>query len=383
MAQSYYVYRFGGTDELYARTATGSYIHLLPDDLSQLYKLGYDVSEVSLPYDFPGNPTAQPPATQPAAPAAPAPITPPSGAPPPLDIQPGLTAEQWAAQFGESVAAREAADAIAREEIAARTQVAQMQAAASTSAAKISAAASERVAQINATLQRQLQDKQITNDQYMQAKELAQQESQFARDLLLRQDAQEWQKKIGDAELVLKQLAESRDERMAQAQLGANPVNTVAYELYKRQLSQPTAFSSDTLQTAQAMQQSGQQAGQSGGYPAAPPAYSDETLQTVASSAFGTGQQNVTAGRVLYNPWMGGEGVFGVNIPSPNEISRLTYDQMDETTKGLVVSFLNAGIKMGPNGERVAINPNDYFQQMKQSFIPTIGQGQNITQYAA
>ena len=101
-----------------------------------------------------------------------------------------------------------------------------------------------------------------------------------------------------------------------------------------------------------------------GQYEGAPPAYDDETAQTLANSLFG-GQTGP-----MYNPNLGGEGVFGTNVLSPNKMSRGKIGAMSEGELGMLQSILKAGVDMG-EGRRVAIDPSDYFTQVGKSWVPT------------
>jgi hypothetical protein len=177
------------------------------------------------------------------------------------------------------------------------------------------------------------------------------------------------------------QAAEIRMERELQAQLAANPNDFVAYEFYKRALGQsPTTFSSGGGGGGGGMGGGGGGAGSQGfggtQYPSAPPAYSDESLQTVASNLFA----NRTSPN-SWNPNLSGEGVFGAEIAPPNTIGRASWGEMSDSERQIIGSFLKAGINMG--GRRVALDPADYFKQMSRSWIPTLQSGiQGVTQYA-
>ena len=97
-------------------------------------------------------------------------------APKPLEVQPGLEAEQWGKTFGETVASREAQNAIDREAQALQKYVADLNVGLQRDLANINNAADEKLAGINADLQRELQAGRITHEQYMQSKDLAQRE---------------------------------------------------------------------------------------------------------------------------------------------------------------------------------------------------------------
>lgn len=231
----------------------------------------------------------------------------------------------------------------------------------------------------NRKLEIELAEKRINAEQYMQQRSLAQQESQFARELAQRQLEADRDFQIQQADIKIRQMAEGRMERELQARLAANPQDLVAYEFYKRGLGQPEAW--DDAQGQATGMGSGQGTGQTPNaigtpYEEAPPAYSDQSLQELLSSLY----SNVGQG-ALYNPNLSGQTVFGAQIQSPNSISRAEGVNLSDTEMGILSSFLRAGIDMG-GGRRVALDPNDYFQQVEQSWVPTLSSaGSQQTQY--
>lgn len=254
--------------------------------------------------------------------------------------------------------------------------------------ANINASTQKEIAAKDRALQLQLQRNQISADKYMQARELAQRESQFARDLALRSLIADREHEINKANLELNRLGEIRMERELQARLAANPQDFVAYELYKRMLppgqqftgASPAAESQANWDLASTMAGGnatigtvpGQQNMLGTPYEAAPPAYDDNTLATVAAGIFG--QQ----GETEYNPALGGAGIFGSDIPSPNEFSRAQGGSMTDSELGILQSFLKAGVDMG-NGKRVSIDPGEWLSQAEKSWIPTMSSiGQQV-----
>lgn len=224
----------------------------------------------------------------------------------------------------------------------------------------------------------QLQSGQIDAEKYMQAKALAQQESEFARNLAL-------QTLQADRDFQLRSAAEAREERLLRAQLAASPVDTVAYEFYKRGDGTPEAFNM-AQQFAQggAQAPASQQAGSgqftplSGTpYPADNPAYSDKTLQDLVAGFYNSGAQ------ATYNPRLAGTGAFGVQIEGPQSISRAEGSRLTGDQMGVLTSFLKAGIDVG-GGRRVSIDPTEYFSQVQNSWVPTLGEAATAgrTQYA-
>ncbi len=245
--------------------------------------------------------------------------------------------------------------------------------------AAASRASNERMNAANNALQARLVGKQITSNEYMQALDLEQREAEFARDLSFKQNQFSWQQEMDSASLELQQaqvellyLEEARNERTLQAQLAANPADTVMYEYYKRglELSEGGGEPYDPYNLGLGAGGEGGQA-PTGNYPAAPPAYTDETLQGLMAAITGEGG-------ALYNPDLGGTGAFGANIPSPNEISRKTFQGLDKTDLEVFGSFLRAGVETSPGGPRVAIDPADYLQQLQQSWVPTLGESGSV-----
>lgn len=238
----------------------------------------------------------------------------------------------------------------------------------------------------NNRLSIELQEGRIDAEKYMQAKELAQNESQFARSLAL--DTLK-----ADRDFQLRSAEEARNERLLRAQLAAKPEDLVAYEYYKRGAGSPEAYNM-AQQFAQAggtatpggtgtASTSGTGSGQFNpqplsGQPYQPdnPAYSDATYQNLVSGFYNAGAQTP------YNPRLSGTGAFGVKIEGPQSISRREGMSMSKDQMGVLTSFLNAGVDVG-GGKRVSIDPNEYFQQVQDSWIPTLAGGTagGMTQY--
>lgn len=250
-----------------------------------------------------------------------------------------------------------------------------------------------RISEMEASLQRDLTQKKIDADQYMQQLNLAQSESQFARDLALKTLISDRENQLQQATLELNRQAEVRAERELQAHLAANPQDFVAYEYYKRMLGQPGAW--DSAQTMMGDPDSGaqpqtQQVGSptqtqfTGGpddnllgqpYEAAPPAYDDATLQNViAGIQGGNGAE--------WNPNLAGTGAFGAHIQAPNALSRMEALSMSDTDMGILTSFLRAGIQVPGSAQRVALDPQEYFRQSQNSWIPTLASAAAPTRYS-
>ncbi len=273
-----------------------------------------------------------------------------------------------------------------------------------------------QMAEQDQTLQAELQAKRISSAEYMQGRDLAQSEAEFARKLASQQLEADRQFQLQERQQQLDVVVEARQERLLQAQLAANPQDFVAYEFYKRNLGDPQDLAlaskiqqasggtvtggasgtpsgtlsgtlsgtpSGTLSGTPSGTLSGTPSGTPSGtlsgtlsgtpsgtlsgtpFPDAPPAYDDETLRKVLS-----GLQN-QGGQPLYNPRLGGTGVFGANIPSPNDISRSDANALTDSELGILSSFLRAGVQTGAGDSRVALDPQEFFAQTERSFVPT------------
>lgn len=250
--------------------------------------------------------------------------------------------------------------------------------------ARLNTESARALEETRSRLQRELQAGTIDAEKFLQAQRLAQQESEFARNLALDQLIADRDNEIKQAQLELQKFSEIRQERELQAQLAANPQDFVAYEFYKRMLGDPTAwntaqqFAGGEMGTSSAgngpVTASGEDTIEGGGYPEAPPAYSDESLSTLGSSLF-FGNQNQP-----YNQNLGGTGVFGTPIASPNQLSRAQVAGLSPSELGIMQSFLRGGIDMG-GGKRTSIDPEDYFNQSMKSWIPTLASSTGVTRY--
>lgn len=225
-----------------------------------------------------------------------------------------------------------------------------------------------------------LQNGTQSYQQYQANLDRIQRESEFARTYASNQLAEEHRNAYQMGMLGVSQGDLALRERETSAKLAANPSDLVAYEFYKRMLGTPqgqyqapsavptfgsgTAYNAGTAGTAGATGAGTPGSGATAiGMPAAPPAYSDPTLSTLAGSIFNTqpGQS--------WNPTEGGQGVFGSTIPSPNGVSRGAYAAMSPTDRAIADSFIQAGVNVG--GTRTAIPVDDYKQQMQNSWVPT------------
>jgi hypothetical protein len=139
--------------------------------------------------------------------------------------------------------------------------------------------------------------------------------------------------------------AQADARRLQEAQLGANPADFVAYELYKRSLQEQGFTPQGTVRT-------------------------DPEIQDLFSLALG-----LNAGESA------GVGQFGVDIPTTGSISRSELQAFSPTDIGLLQSFLRGGVKTGEgfldklpwSDDRFqGINPEDFFTELEEGLIPTL-----------
>lgn len=210
---------------------------------------------------------------------------------------------------------------------------------------------SERIATMQADMQ-----KEIAKGNNASAERIAKMQNDIAKE----------QNRIQMLNATVNQAAEARMERELQARLAANPNDLVAYEFYKRSLGSPGTLNNGAIPKVKTAGAGGVPGGVSQ-YEQAPPAYDDAALGSLAKSLFD--------GKKLaaWNPNISGEGVFGSEIAPGNTIGRSEFGALSDQEKGIMSSFLNAGINIG--GRRVAINPDDYFQGMQNSWIEPLSSG--------
>ena len=175
--------------------------------------------------------------------------------------------------------------------------------------------------------------------------------------------AQQWEAMIAlQAEIQRGQLALAEQQavdarRMQEAQLGANPADFVAYELYKRSLEEQ-------------------------GFTPESAARSDIEIQDLFDLALDLDKESVEPGSGAY---LGGSpiedllgtGQFGVGIPTTGSISRSQLQGFNPTDIGILSSFLRGGVET--DGGFQGINPEDFFTELEEGLIPTLS-GQR-TQY--
>ena len=134
------------------------------------------------------------------------------------------------------------------------------------------------------------------------------------------------------ADLQREQQADAR--RLQEAQLGANPADFVAFELYKRSLEEQ-------------------------GFTPQSAARSDVEIQDIFGLALGL-NEGVSLGT----------GQFGVDIPTTQSISRSELQGFNPTDIGILSSFLRGGVET--DGGFQGINPEDFFTELEEGLIPTL-----------
>ena len=142
------------------------------------------------------------------------------------------------------------------------------------------------------------------------------------------------QVRAAKAQELMTRQAQADARRMQEAQLGANPADFVAYELYKRSLEEQ-------------------------GYTPQGAIRSDVDIQDIFSLALGL-DEGLSAGT----------GQFGVDIPTTGSISRSELQGFNPTDIGILSSFLRGGVET--DGGFQGINPEDFFTELEEGLIPTL-----------
>ncbi len=153
--------------------------------------------------------------------------------------------------------------------------------------------------------------------------------------------AQQWeaalalQAEIQRGQLALQEEQAADSRRLQEAQLGANPADFVAYELYKRSLVDQGFTPEGTVR-------------------------SDSEIQELVDAALGLNVGDVE-----------GTGRFGVDIPTTGSISRSELQSFSPTDIGVLSSFLSGGVDTG-EGEFQGINPEDFFTELEEGLVPVL-----------
>lgn len=125
--------------------------------------------------------------------------------------------------------------------------------------------------------------------------------------------------------------------RVQEAQLGANPADFVAFELFKRSMEEQ-------------------------GFETSSPARSDVDIQDLFSLALDL--EGVDGASI-------GTGQFGVDLPASSAISRSQLQGFDATDIGLLSSFLRGGVETGEDTFQ-GINPEDFFTELEEGLVPVL-----------
>jgi hypothetical protein len=134
------------------------------------------------------------------------------------------------------------------------------------------------------------------------------------------------------------ELQEQRDadaRRLQEAQLGANPADFVAYELYKRNLVEQGFQPEGAIR-------------------------SDADIQDLFTSAL-----RLNEGDSL------GTGQFGVELPSTQSVSRSELQGFSTTDIDILSSFLRGGVDIG-QGELAGVSPADFFKELEEGLVPVL-----------
>jgi hypothetical protein len=146
--------------------------------------------------------------------------------------------------------------------------------------------------------------------------------------------AQQWeaalalQKQLAEEQAQLQRESQADVRSLQEAQLGANPADFVAYELYKRSLQEQGYTPQGAVRT-------------------------DPEIQDLFNLALG-----LDAGDSV------GTGRFGVDIPTTGSISRSELQAFNPTDVGILQSFLRGGVET--DGGFQGINPEDFFTELEE-----------------
>ncbi|KKN26618.1 hypothetical protein LCGC14_0872820 [marine sediment metagenome] len=122
--------------------------------------------------------------------------------------------------------------------------------------------------------------------------------------------------------------------RTTELQLSTNPIDFVAYELYKRGL-------------------------EAKGFDPQAASQSNTDIQAMMEQLVGGEGET---GRLL--------GEFGVDIPGTEQWSRSQFRGLAQSEQDILSSFLRAGVET--SGGEVSIDPGDYYRRLAEGFVPTL-----------
>ena len=176
------------------------------------------------------------------------------------------------------------------------------------------------------------------------------------------------QVRAAKAQELMTRQAQADVRRQSEAQLGANPADFVAYELYRRQLEEEGFTPERASRSDVDIQNLFNVALGLGGSTPLPEGMA-QIPENVAGGIYGLGGDPGTATL--------GKGQFGVNLPTTGSISRAELQSYSPTDIGILQSFLRGGVET--DGGFQGINPEDFFTELEEGLIPTLS-GQR-TQY--
>ncbi|KKN06630.1 hypothetical protein LCGC14_1075290 [marine sediment metagenome] len=166
------------------------------------------------------------------------------------------------------------------------------------------------------------------------------QAEQFADRLALEKLIADQLAQLERSRIALQEQRDADARRLTEAQLGANPADFVAFELFKRSLEEQ-------------------------GFTPTNAPRSDVEIQDLFSLALnleGLGDEGIL-----------GAGQFGVDLPTTQSISRSELGAFNPTDIGILSSFLRGGVETD-GGEFQGINPEDFFTELEEGLVPVLPQ---------
>ncbi|KKL09838.1 hypothetical protein LCGC14_2561850 [marine sediment metagenome] len=180
-------------------------------------------------------------------------------------------------------------------------------------------------------------------------------------------------------------LQEQRDtdaRRLTEAQLGANPADFVAFELYKRSLQEQGFDTQSPVRSDTEIQdlfslaldlEKQQPPGIEAPRPGEPTGGFDRFIDPDRVGRLGEDMRGLFPSppqASISNPDVLGTGQFGVDIPTTGSISRSQFQGFNPTDIGILSSFLRGGVEVDDGFQ--GINPEDFFTELGEGFVPTL-----------
>ena len=148
------------------------------------------------------------------------------------------------------------------------------------------------------------------------------------------------EKWIADENIRMQEEQATQLRRTTELQYSTSPIDFVAYELYRRDVEEQ-------------------------GFDPMAPSSSDADIQAMMDQLIG-GEET---GNLL--------GEFGVDIPTTGQISRSQFQDISQSERDILSSFLKRGVET--DGGQVSIDPGDYYNRLAEGFIPTLSKP--VTRY--